>query len=248
VARYPDRPVTDHDAPGRHAEVRVEQRPRARAGSALIEVVVVIILALGLSALIKTFLVQSFFIPSGSMENTLLVGDRILVEKITPRFGQVHRGDVVVFTDPGGWLGTTAVTQPTSGVSQLAHDVLVGIGVLPQDTEGDLVKRVIGVGGDTVSCCTDSGRITVNGTPLREPYLYPGNSPSAQPFSVTVPAGMLWVMGDHRAVSQDSRAHQQDAHGGMVPVRDVVGRVFVIIWPWDRAGGVGRPSTFSAVP
>lgn len=205
-----------------------------------------VVLSLALSALIKTFLVQAFFIPSGSMENTLLVGDRILVEKVTPRFGEIQRGDVVVFTDPGGWLSGQD-TPARSGVGALAHDVLVGIGILPQDTQGDLVKRVVGVAGDRVTCCDESGKLDVNGRALTEPYLYPGNAPSDQPFDVTVSAGMLWVMGDHREVSQDSRAHQQDALGGMVPVGDVVGRVFVIIWPWDRAGGVGRPATYGEV-
>lgn len=240
--------MTSRDIPHRHAENRVgPRRGRTRAGAALVELILVVVLSLALSALIKTFLVQAFYIPSGSMENTLLVGDRILVEKVTPRFGGIQRGDVVVFVDPGGWLGPTQ-TPARSGPADLAHDVLVAVGVLPQDTQGDLVKRVIGVGGDTVSCCDPAGRLTVNGTPLVEPYLFPGNPPSDQPFQVTIPEGMLWVMGDHREVSQDSRAHQEDAYGGMVPVDDVVGRVFVIIWPLDRAGGVGRPATYDAVP
>lgn len=213
----------------------------------LVEIAIVVVLSLALSALIKTFLVQAFFIPSGSMENTLQNGDRILVNKLAPRFDDLHRGDVVVFEDPDGWLQPDEIPQ-RQGVAKVVHDVFVGLGVLPSEQAGDLVKRIIGVPGDHVVCCDEQGRITVNGKALSEPYLYPGNQPSERPFDVTVPAGALWVMGDHREVSQDSRAHRGDAHDGMVPVADVVGRVFVVIWPFDRFQRVERPAVFSELP
>lgn len=235
----------DSQARGRRGGGR-HGKPRGRR-SAVLEVVLVVVLSLALSSLIKTFLVQAFFVPSESMENTLKVHDRILVSKLTPRFNELHRGDVVVFQDPGGWLDPAELPHRT-GVAKVAHDVLVGVGVLPDDTVGDLVKRVIGVGGDHVVCCTKQGQITINGTPLKEPYLYPGNQPSDVPFDVTVPKGYIWVMGDHRGVSRDSRAHIADPRHGMVPVKNVLGRVFVIIWPVDRWTGVGRPDTFADIP
>ncbi len=221
--------------------------PRRRKRSTLAEIVIVVVLSLALSSLIKTFLVQAFYIPSGSMQNTLAIGDRILVNKLAVRFNDLHRGDVVVFTDPGGWLNDGFVPQRT-GVARVVHDALVAVGVLPSDSAGDLVKRVIGVGGDHVVCCDAQGRITVNGTPLVETsYLYPGNAPSRIRFDVHVPPGMLWVMGDHRSVSQDSRFHQGDRYHGMVPVADVVGRAFVIIWPVDRWQLLSRPATFASI-
>lgn len=229
---------------GNHSRGR-RARPRERRPHSLLgEVVLVVVLSLALSALIKTYLVQAFFIPSGSMEQTLQVGDRILVNKLAPRFHDLSRGDVVVFEDPGGWLRPDEIPQ-RSGVRKVVHDVLVGVGVLPSDTAGDLVKRIIGIPGDHVVCCDAKGRITINGKPLDESaYLYPGNTASQIPFDVTVPPGRLWVMGDHREVSQDSRFHQNDPLKGMVPINDVVGRVFVVIWPLDRFEGVSRPAVF----
>ncbi|MGN6688894.1 MAG: signal peptidase I [Actinomycetales bacterium] len=233
-------PARSSGSGGRHG------KPRGRR-SAVLEVVLVVVLSLALSSLIKTFLVQAFFVPSESMENTLKVHDRILVSKLTPRFHDIQRGDVVVFQDPGGWLDPSELPHRT-GVAKVAHDILVGVGVLPDDTVGDLVKRVIGVGGDHIVCCTRQGQLTVNGVTLKEPYLYPGNQASDTPFDVTVPQGYIWVMGDHRGVSRDSRAHIDDPRHGMVPVGNVLGRVFVIIWPVDRWSGIGRPDTFASIP
>jgi signal peptidase I len=201
--------------------------------------------ALLISVLIKTLLVQAFYIPSGSMENTLLVNDRVLVDKLADKPDEIHRGDVVVFRDPGGWLPDVAATPGgfTSGLRQ----ALVFIGMAPSTSEKDLIKRVIGVGGDRVVCCDIAGHITVNGAPLREDYLFPGDlgRPSMDEFAVTVPAGRLWVMGDHRSVSLDSRAHQRPELGdGFVPVHDVVGRAVALVWPLDRAGRLHRPGTF----
>jgi signal peptidase I len=203
-----------------------------------------LVVALLLSLVIKTFLLQAFLIPSESMEDTLLVHDRVLVNKLADKPDEIHRGDVVVFRDPGGWLPTD--DQDTSGVRAAVHNALVFVGVAPATTPSDLIKRVIGVGGDTVICCDGEKRITVNGVPLTEPYLYPGDraAPSLAEFSVRVPEGRLWVMGDHRSSSADSRFHLGDPGGGFVPVDDVVGRAFARVWPPGRAAWLKDPATF----
>ncbi|HET9168555.1 MAG TPA: signal peptidase I [Actinospica sp.] len=211
------------------------------------EVPLLLAIALVLALGIKTFVVQAFFIPSQSMENTILPGDRVLVNKFSPWFGaQPQRGQVVVFNDPGGWLPNT----PTAGTSNVAvryvKDVFTFVGLLPADDQHDLIKRVIGVPGDEVKCCDKQGRVTVNGVPLVETaYIFPGAAPSTITFDVHVKAGFLWVMGDNRADSADSRFHMTDKFGGMVPISDVVGHAFVLIWPPSRAGGLGVPATFS---
>ena len=217
---------------------RTDGAPRGR------ELPGIVITALVISVLIKTFLVQAFYIPSGSMENTLLVDDRVLVNKLADKPDEIHRGDIVVFRDPGGWLTGPAATESRGGLLGLVRDALVFVGLAPAAGEEDLIKRVIGVGGDTVVCCDDNGRITVNDKPLQEPYLFPEDDPSGETFSVTVPDGQLWVMGDHRAVSEDSRAHQGQPGKGFVPVDDVIGRAFTIVWPLGRAELLRRPPTF----
>jgi signal peptidase I len=202
--------------------------------------------ALVISVLIKTFLVQAFYIPSGSMENTLLVNDRVLVNKLADKPDEIHRGDVVVFRDPGGWLGNSD-TESQGGLVGSLRKGLVFVGLAPAVGEEDLIKRVIAVGGDTVKCCDAQGRLTVNGVVLTEPYLYPSDlkTPSAEPFGpFKVPAGKLWVMGDHRSVSQDSREHVDLPSKGFVPVDDVVGRAFTIVWPIERARLLHHPDTF----
>jgi signal peptidase I len=215
------------------------------------EILVVLGMALLLSLLIKTFLVQAFFIPSTSMENTLLVGDRVLVSKLTPGIFELHRGDIVVFKDPGGWLGAEESVPPDeqSGMGATVRNALSFVGLLPQDAGEHLIKRVIGVGGDHVQCCDAKGRVEVNGVPIDETgYLFPGAAPSEKEFDVTVPYGYLWVMGDNRPVSADSRLHRA-LNNGMVPAHDVVGKAFVIVWPFDRAGGLGVPAgVFGRVP
>jgi signal peptidase I len=208
----------------------------------IVELPFLIVFALFLAFLIKTFLVQAFFIPSGSMQNTLAIHDRVLVNRASVWLGgQPQRGQVVVFQDPGGWLGP----DETSTSSNWLTKALTFVGVLPQDN-GDLIKRVIGVGGDHVVCCNAQGQITVNGVALNETYLYPGDSPGSGPdgtFDVTVPQGRLWVMGDHRGVSEDSRAHQE-LNGGTIPVSAVVGRAEVIIWPISHWATLPVPNTF----
>jgi signal peptidase I len=203
------------------------------------ETVVLLVLALVVAAVIKTFVVQMFFVPSGSMEPLLENHDRILVQKLSYWSGSVQRGDVVVFDDPGGqWLGAEG-TQHLNPVQKLLSDV----GLYP--TGGHLVKRVIGVGGDHVKCCDKQGRVTVNGVPLSEKdFIKPGHPPSDKPFDVVVPKGRLWVMGDNRSDSADSRYHQNLPGGGTVPVKDVVGKVWAIVWPVGRMTLVHTPTTF----
>ena len=242
--------MTDVGSKRRNREGPDEGGGRRRRGAArsappsfLRELVSVVVVAIALSWLLKTFLVQAFFIPSGSMERTLQLGDRFLVDKLTPGPRELHRGDIIVFRDPGQWLPEREVEQDDSVRGRL-RDGLEFVGLAPSDTDEDLVKRVIGVGGDRVVCCDAEGRVSVNGVPLEEEYLYPGDPPSSVPFDVTVPAGNLWVLGDHRSFSEDSRAHQDDPRGGMVPLEDVLGRALVVVWPLDRAARLPVPATF----
>ncbi|MFE0675136.1 signal peptidase I [Streptomyces sp. NPDC058867] len=233
------------------AERRKLQRKvkRRRRRSAIKEIPLLVGVAVLIALVLKTFLVQAFVIPSGSMEQTIQIGDRVLVDKLTPWFGsKPERGDVVVFKDPGGWLQDE---QPTAKkddpvVIKQVKEGLTFIGLLPSDNEKDLIKRVVGVGGDRVKCCDAQGRVTVNGVPLEEDYLFPGNAPSQSEFDITVPQGRLWVMGDHRADSADSRAHQ-DQNGGTVSEDEVVGRAMVIAWPLGRWGTLGEPKTYAAL-
>ena len=226
-------------------EMSAEERDDEHHSGLLRELPVLIFVALALALLIKTFLVQAFFIPSDSMENTLLKGDRVLVNKFASHFGEVKRGQVVVFKDPGGWLPDEADSRSTNPVVRGLKDVFVFVGLLPSDSEKDLIKRVIGVPGDVVKCCKD-GKITVNGVPLDEPYIYPGDKPSDRTFEVTVPSNRLWVMGDHRSLSADSRVHMDEPGKGTIPADNVVGRAFVLVWPLDRWTTLPVPSTFKS--
>ncbi|MEU2392201.1 signal peptidase I [Streptomyces sp. NPDC007369] len=186
--------------------------------------------------LFSNFVVQPFLIPSKSMEPTLRVGDRVLVNKLAYRFGdQPQRGDVVVFDGTGSFVREPAAENPVAGLVRGAASAL-GIG---EPSETDFVKRVVGLGGDDVVCCDAGGRIKVNGVPVDEPYLYPGDAPSKVPFRIVVPLGTLWVMGDHRSQSRDSRDHLGEPGGGMVPVERVIGRADWIGWPVSRWGAAG---------
>lgn len=239
--RVRDRPV------GRSAGRKKSKEPAHAAVGAVTEVLVVVSMALVLALVIKTFLVQAFFIPSESMENTLLVGDRVLVNKLVPGVMDLHRGDVVVFKDPGGWL-TPESPVDEGPVRNAIRSSLTFVGLLPQDSGEHLIKRVIGLPGDVVACCDARGKVTVNGAAIDEPYLFPGNAPSTLDFSVTVPRNRLWVMGDHRAVSEDSRYHPT-LEQGTISVDDVVGKAFVVVWPLGRAGSVtSAGSAFDKVP
>jgi len=223
--------------------------PVAAAVGAVVEVVVVLAMALGLSFLIKTLLVQAFFIPSESMEDTLLVGDRVLVSKLTPSVLDLHRGDVIVFKDPDGWLTPAAVQPDESGFRRGLRDGLTLVGLLPADSGEHLIKRVIGMPGDHVVCCDANGRITVNGVGIDEPYVRDHAAPSDRTFDIVVEPGRLWVMGDNRPASADSRAHLTQPDHGQVPIDDVTGRAFSIVWPFDRFGWVhGAGETFAKVP
>ncbi|MGH8835506.1 MAG: signal peptidase I [Actinomycetes bacterium] len=223
---------------------RGRRRAERKPGSLWRELPILVGIAIILALLIKTFLVQAFYIPSDSMENTLLRGDRVLVNKLGSYFGDPDRGQVVVFRDPGGWLSNGDAGQPHNPIIRGIKKTLVFIGLLPSDSQQDLIKRVIGVPGDRVACCDDKGRVTVNGEPLDEPYVYPGNPPSDSTFDVIVPPGRLWVMGDHRSVSADSRVHLAEPGEGTIPMDDVVGRAFVVVWPLSRIGGLRVPGTF----
>jgi signal peptidase I len=220
-----------------------EKGDASHSSGLLRELPVLVFVALALALLIKTFLVQAFFIPSDSMENTLIRNDRVLVNKFASHFGDVKRGQVVVFRDPGGWLGDEPVVRSSNPVVRGLKDVFVFVGLLPSDNEKDLIKRVIGVPGDKVACCTN-GKVTVNGVPLDEPYLYPGNKPSDRTFSITVQPNRLWVMGDHRSLSADSRLHMDQPGGGTIPADNVVGRAFVLVWPLNRWTTLPVPATF----
>jgi signal peptidase I len=207
------------------------------------ETLLLLVIALVLAVIIKSFFVQAFYIPSPSMEPQFVKNDRILVEKMSYwGSGAPQRGDIVVFKDPGGWLGAEEGAEPANGVAK----VLAHVGLYP--TGGHLVKRVIGVGGDRVICCDSQGRITVNGTPLDEKsYLPKGTKPSLTRFDVRVPADHLWVMGDNRNNSWDSRGHMGGPGGGFVADDLVVGRVFALVWPFGRAELIHRPATFKDV-
>ena len=230
-------PGTDEDPPAQPRSGRGGRRRR----SFWRELPVLIAIALVLALVIKSFVVQAFWIPSGSMENTLEVNDRVLVNKLVYHLRPIHRGDIVVFDGTGSWnFGPPA----DSNIFSKAVSELEGIVGISHDS-AIYIKRVIGLPGDHVVCCNASGQVTVNGVPLSESsYLYPGNKPSGLKFSITVPPGRLWVMGDHREVSYDSRGHQGDPGGGTIPESGVLGRAFVIIWPLSRAGILNIPATF----
>ncbi|MEU6368041.1 signal peptidase I [Streptomyces sp. NPDC046931] len=234
------------------AERRKLQRKvkRKRRRSAAKEIPLLVGVAVLIALVLKTFLLQAFVIPSGSMENTIQIGDRVLVDKFTPWFGsKPQRGDVVVFRDPGNWLAGEKTTKKNDPVVvKQIKEGLTWIGLLPSDNDKDLIKRVVAVGGDTVKCCDAQGRVTVNGMPLNEPYIHPGNKPSDFAFSMTVPPGRLWVMGDHRANSADSRYHRTEKYGGTVSEKSVVGRAMVIAWPIGHWTRLREPDTYASVP
>jgi len=203
---------------------------------------VLVVIALLLAVVIKTYAIQAFFIPSGSMENTLEINDRVLVNKLVYDVRSIHRGDIVVFNGDGSWDPGTA-PRNTNFVVKFGQGFasMFGFGH-PGDI---LIKRVIGLPGDKVACCDAQGRVTVNGVPLNEQsYLYPGDSPSEIRFNIVVPPGRLWVMGDHRLISDDSRNHLGEPGGGTIPENAVIGRAFVIIWPPSRWRILPIPATF----
>ncbi len=194
------------------AEKKKEKSGKGGKGGGLRESLFLLVCGVVVALLLQAFVFQSFWIPSESMQNTLLVGDRVVVNKL---HGDSERGDIVVFR---GW------------------------------NNEDTIKRVIAVGGDTVKCCDAKKRITVNGVPLEESsYLFSGDFPSGEPFEKVVPKGRLWVMGDHRTASADSRAHEERLGEGSIPESDVIGRAVAIYWPFSRAAVLSRPESFLKV-
>lgn len=214
----------------------------------LIDFVVIIGTALVLSVLIKAFLIRSFYIPSGSMLETLQINDRIIVNVMVPEVVPVERGDVVVFRDPGGWLGAIP-TQPKEPLQEFSDFVLGTFGITAPDSAEHLVKRVIGLPGDVVQCCDPEGRLLINGVPVDETYVRAGSTPSDLEFKVTVPAGSYWVMGDNRSNSTDSRFHQDLPSKGFVAESFLVGRAVLISWPVENWTLLDNfPGVFSVIP
>ena len=214
-----------------------------RKGSLLRELPILVILALLVSILIKSFLVQFFYIPSGSMENTLQVQDRVAVNRVPFIGNDISRGDVIVFRDPAGWL-PEASSYSENRITSAIREGLVIVGVIPNPAKQYLVKRVIGVAGDKV--VAKDQVLTINGKPTNEPYIFAGNTSSDTDFNVTVPEGKVWVMGDHRGASGDSRVHQDDVNNGMVPVEKITGRVVATIWPLSRIGFISSQDPLSS--
>ncbi|WP_238015072.1 signal peptidase I [Dactylosporangium sp. AC04546] len=208
----------------------IDEQTKKR-GSFWRELPVLLGVAIIVAVVVRAFVLQTFFIPSESMENTLLIKDRVLVNKLVYDFRSPHRGEVIVFEAPNSWRN--------------------------DPSEVDFIKRVIGVGGDHIVCCDDKQRITVNGTPLDETYIYTNEDglqdlPSEEQFDVTVPKGRLWVMGDHRSRSGDSRYNfirmNKDPVQATISEDDVIGRAFVVFWPFSRAKWLSVPDTFEKVP
>ena len=240
--------------------VAAEAAPRkASGGSFFRELPFLVLIAFVLALLIKAFLVQAFYIPSGSMQHTLELRDRVLVNKLVFRFRDVSRGEIVVFNGVDSWTPETTVAPPSNGLQRVLRSVSSAVGV-GAPSEKDFIKRVIGLPGDRVACCAN-GHVTVQPpggqpVPLDEPYLFEDNKqffcqagadesacPAGAP-GVLVPKGRLWVMGDHRGYSSDSRAHITDDNHGTIPVNRVIGRAFVIVWPVGRSTVLHVPATF----
>lgn len=245
----PDSPIngrSDGTAPEaeqtrRGSKDRKPGTEKESSGGILKEILITVVVVLVISFLVKTFLFRIFFIPSGSMENTLQLDDKIGVNVAQSWYGDLERGDVAVFEDTQGWMPSTgAQTSPV-------RRGLEFVGLAPDTTTNYLIKRVIGVGGDTVACCDADGRVTVNGVALEEPYLYEGDAASEIPFEVTVPEGEYFMMGDHRSASGDSRYHIEQGTE-FIRDEDIVGKAAAIVWPIDRWEGVSsQDDTFARI-
>lgn len=193
-----------------------------------------VVVVMGIAVLLRMFVVQVFSITSVSMQPVLEVGDRILVDKISPRWSPIRRGEVVVFDGLGSFV--LQAGEPSAGLEFL-QDTRHRLG-LARDPAAVFVKRVIGVGGDRVRCCDSLGRLEVNGVAAPEPYLFDPAKASAIAFDVTVPEGAVWLLGDHRAASSDARSRLGMPGGGMVSVSNVLGRARWQVWPWEGVGSV----------
>lgn len=245
--------TTEQTAPAEPTRSASEAPERRRGWLYFLrDVLIIVLIAVLVSFLVKTFVVRSFYIPSGSMEDTLLVNDRILVDEITPRFGGYDHGQIIVFRDPGGWLPPSSA-EPRPAIVEAVDWLLSLVGLSAPDSDDHLVKRIIGLPGDHVVCCNAIGQITVNGVPIDETdYLKLPSGESAasgDPFDVVVPEGSLWVLGDNRYRSKDSRYNQDQPGQGFVPIDNVVGRAFLVTWPLDRFGMLDfHPEVFAGVP
>ncbi|BCW76053.1 signal peptidase I [Arthrobacter sp. FX8] len=249
-------PSVPGDTPETAAPVHRRHRTASKAAAAksggnpvlgwLREIATVVVIAVVLSFLIKTFLFRAFFIPSESMVNTLDVDDRIFVNLLVPEPFALSRGDVVVFRDTKGWL--PPAPAKAQGPFTWVQDGLTFVGLLPDNSEQHLVKRVIGLPGDHVVCCDAGGKLTINGTAIDETYINPAEVPQIRNFDVTVPEGKVWVMGDNRNHSADSRAHME-TDGGFINLKDLEGKAAVIAWPLNRIKTLDNyPDVFRSVP
>ncbi len=210
--------------------------------AAVRELLIVVGIALILSSIVRAFVFQAFYVPSASMEDTLLLEDRIIATKITKPFTDIQRGQIVVFKDTGDWLPVFDTNKNT-----FLH-LLSVVGLLPSDAGDDLVKRVIGIAGDNVKCCSPGGKILINGTELfDDDFIKPGVETNQVEFEITVPKNRIFVMGDNRPDSRDSRFHLETAYG-TVPVKNVVGPVQIRIWPFNRFATLGIPDAFKIIP
>jgi signal peptidase I len=227
VSAHDDSPKSDSPE---EAQGQVSKKKKPSLFRSVVEFVVIVVIALALATGIRTFIAQPFFVPSGSMEQTLQIDDRVVAAKITTAISGVKRGEIMVFKDPGDWL--PPMEQSNDGWRSVLAKALTFVGLLPSDSGDDLVKRVIGIEGDQVACCNQDGQIVLNGIALDESSYI--NGPTDQIlFDITVPKDSMFVMGDNRGNSADSRFHL-DQNNGAIPYENAVGRVFTVVWPLSR--------------
>ncbi len=236
--------IPAREAPENSSNVESSSAATKKRGNSflrsVLEFVIIIVIALGIATFMRAFLIQPFYVPSGSMEQTLQINDRVVASKITTNISGVNRGEIMVFKDPGGWL--PEFDNSKEGLSGALSQALTFIGLLPSDSGDDLVKRVIGIEGDRVACCNEAGQIVLNGVGLDESAYI--NGPTDQVlFDVTVPKGGMFMMGDNRGNSADSRFHL-DQNDGAVPTNNAVGRVVLVVWPFDRLSTEPIPEIF----